>query len=761
MTATTAPDIPTHPAWLQFVNVSDPPETIPAGAVVEPAGGYDRLGRVRVRQCTADGSLAVYFNSPMAVEAGSPGLPDEAKPGGLCRPAFPLGAAAVHPEDLEAFAPPVAAGARAGDWFLRLAGKGFRFLDPPADGLANVLPDPVTEDQADPFPQCAEAGSGSGSGADGPCVVWFTKYMHLGAVAVQAGEFVSPGQLVGYLAYQTSGAHLHFSLGDGQPLIWPGFNVPIAGRLTNVTDWFGYPIVGPRVGCQRGGMGGANFDDEVLAYIRARFQTPMRGDGWRVRLGSPFHCDWEYDAVDLSTGDPAGDWQVDIGKPVYAAVKGADVVTTVETVWRGGDGAYAVLLRHQTACCNPEEVPGSGSGIDLHNPRCVQYPCETPVAVPPPGVPKPYQAGSFEPVTRLCLGKLPPLAVVGNFSEAEDGPPAYIQLDPAQFEFHNGWLRIKPALLVGEVTFGGGGGQTGLLPVTVEKTAVTVPTGVLIGRTTCSPPATSCCDGPKDPCPTDEWDPLLPVVLSLPAGADCAPVELTGEISWRDGQWRYEGFLQGVIPGDPDIGVTVDVQLEWLADDSEAGGSWWLLGQFVGVGDERETAFAILLEPDEADGTTLVGTAVVDRPDCSDEASATVGHPCPAAGWPGGAWDPNAPATFTLEGCGELPYPRRLTATWFDPPSGTCGCFIGEFTMVWDDVDRWIGVFRGCPHDVTVEIIYVSTAGDVVFWDVLLTSPNYSFATSITTSECGTVPPQTSSITITGGCSGASQLFFS
>lgn len=136
-----ASQIPASPEWLPFLNTTT--EVIPAGAVLEPAGGYDATGRIRVRKCTAANVLGVFFNGPMAVEAASSGgTPDEDKPGGLCRTAGPLTAVAIHPDDVDALAVPVAVGTVAGDWYLRVGGSGFRVIDPPADGLANAVPDP-------------------------------------------------------------------------------------------------------------------------------------------------------------------------------------------------------------------------------------------------------------------------------------------------------------------------------------------------------------------------------------------------------------------------------------------------------------------------------------------------------------------------------------------------------------------------------------------------------------------------------------------
>lgn len=145
---------PASPEWLPFVNTTE--EVIPGGAVLEPAGGYDSKGRIRVRKCTADDSLLVFFNGPMSVESASMGDPDKDKPGGLCRSPWPMAAAAVHGDDLAGYTYPANAGAKAGDWFLRLSRTGFKFLDQLADGTANVVPVPV-----------AGGGGGGGGGGSG------------------------------------------------------------------------------------------------------------------------------------------------------------------------------------------------------------------------------------------------------------------------------------------------------------------------------------------------------------------------------------------------------------------------------------------------------------------------------------------------------------------------------------------------------------------------------------------------------------------
>jgi hypothetical protein len=457
-------------------------------------------------------------------------------------------------------------------------------------------------------PSCA---SGSGSGTGTGCVVWYTNYLHMEAVAVSVGEVVEPGQLLGYIGYHDGGAHLHFSLGDGSPLIQPGYVVPIAGRTVEVTGWLGFPVVGPRAGCARGSMGPAAFTVDELAFIESHFQPPVRGAGWESFIISPFHCDYEYYAVDLAWA-PMAD-ELEVGQPVYLAVTGTDIVSTVESVYRHPAVGFAVLVRHQAACC-----ADPGESGDPHNTTLVsQFPgLQRTIAHPPSGTTRPHEPPSFAPVTRVCLGEMAGLSVVGNFFGTEY-PPQWTQLDPDQFEVVNGYLRIKPALLVGSVA-ASGSGLGGPFPMTIERTKVTPPAGMLIGGTVCSPPATTCCDGPAVPC--DDFDPILPVIITAPFGTACADAELSGEIEWDNGTWRYEGFVEGLASG---VGFLANVQM------AKVGADWVLYCQFVGVGDEVLTQFEMTLA---VVGDVLTGTATVDRLTCGGTATATVGDPCPVSG---------------------------------------------------------------------------------------------------------------------------------
>lgn len=490
------------------------------------------------------------------------------------------------------------------------------------------------------FPACGTSAGESASPAD--CVIWYTNYLHVGAVAVAVGESLTPGQLVGYIGFYAAGAHLHFALGDGDPLISPGYLVPIAGKTVNVTTWLGFTVAGPRSGCQRGSMGDANFTAAELSYIQTRFAPPVKGTGWVSAISSPYHCDYDYHALDLLW--PPGADQAETGQPVYNACSGADVVTTVEAVTRHPLVGYAVLLRHQSACCpDPDDAPGS----DPHDDTGHYFPGRPPVFPPgtpyPPGVPHPHEPATFHPVTRLCVGPVEDGMLIGRIGTGE-GPLQVIKIGP-------GLKLVGGVLRYDAVTAGDADPvplyQGVLLPITVEKTAVTVPVGMLIGGTTCAPPATSCCDGPTDPCPVAEWDPILPIVLTGPFGAACALFTLVGELSWDDGEGEYTGFVYGLIGGG--VGFVADVQLEFVSPD------WVLHVQFVGDGDGIQTEFDIVLVPC-GDGTVLCGTATVDRPACSGTAVAEVGHPCPVGGWPGGDWDGaginvpcgNPPATLTF-----------------------------------------------------------------------------------------------------------------
>lgn len=157
---------PAAPTWLPFLNTTAMP--IPGGAVLEPAGGYDSNGRIRVRQCTVSNSYAIYFAGPEGCPAGSFGGGDDSQPGGMCRTAWPMTAAAIAPADQASYTYPVAAGSKAGDWYLRLGQTGFQFVDPIMAGMANAIPTPGAPTvPASGSSSSGSVAAGSGGGSSG------------------------------------------------------------------------------------------------------------------------------------------------------------------------------------------------------------------------------------------------------------------------------------------------------------------------------------------------------------------------------------------------------------------------------------------------------------------------------------------------------------------------------------------------------------------------------------------------------------------
>jgi len=258
--------------------------------------------------------------------------------------------------------------------------------------------------------------------SDSECVVWYTGYLHLGSVAVAVGESVAPGQELGRLGYHPSGAHLHFSLGDGDPLYSESGAVQV-GQTTDVDDWveaLGVTVSGTRTGDAPDGP--ADFTVDQLAFIESRFALPVQGDDWLADVSSPAHDGVDYYAIDFATsfGEVT---QADVGRAVYAAVAGSDILSTVVWVGEISGAGWGAILRHQQAGCPPPESPQTGpqlvfrdaceygwlqryrlSGGQWVHDRDLGEPC-----TPGPGDPGydeyPDEFGTpvvLDPVTRVC-----------------------------------------------------------------------------------------------------------------------------------------------------------------------------------------------------------------------------------------------------------------------------------------------------------------------------------------------------------------------
>ena len=297
------------------------------------------------------------------------------------------------------------------EWVLTETETATRVIRP-AFGDANVYGSVWSRDQSEPkYPACAGSGSGSGSGSgEVEPVVWYTRYLHLGAVSVRPGELLGPRHRLGYIGRQvTGGPHLHFALCDGgDPFLWPGTDFPVAGVAVDVYDWLGVPITGSHGGTLP--PRDDRYTVDQLAFIEERFAFPLDGDGWVCHIGSPYHTLYDYYACDFDRppfGDPA-----EAGEPVYSAAFGDDVLTTV--VWTGfrGEAGWGVLLKH-SRCGLPDsgDTGGDiGNEIDGTDPT---YEGDPP-PFPPGGDPHAPKGAYLPLVSRVCVGPLTAGTLVGR-----------------------------------------------------------------------------------------------------------------------------------------------------------------------------------------------------------------------------------------------------------------------------------------------------------------------------------------------------------
>ena len=192
----------------------------------------------------------------------------------------------------------------------------------------------------------------------GRCLVWYSEYLHLSSVAVTAGEVIEANKLIGLIdGNHEGGAHLHFGIGDGDPLLHPDTSViaRIAGQTIDITTWTALTVTGTHVGVPP--YRDSFFTAEEKQYIRDRFIFPLEITlPWIQDIGSVFHTDYDYYAVDYATDpDPADA----AGANVYSCCNtDVDVVTTVEFAgYVSDDVKYSVILRHRQ-----KECPCEGGG---------------------------------------------------------------------------------------------------------------------------------------------------------------------------------------------------------------------------------------------------------------------------------------------------------------------------------------------------------------------------------------------------------------
>lgn len=194
------------------------------------------------------------------------------------------------------------------------------------------------------------------------CVTWYTSYLHLAGSAVYVGQTIRPGQYLGVLGPYSNGAHLHFSLGDGDQTQNPVPGSVTAGVAQDIESWItdlGFPITGAHVGVLPSPL--ANFSAPQLATIEARFAFPLDDTlDWEALISSPFHTGWDYYGLDFLI--PADDVE---GRPVYAAFRGDDVRTTVTYSGYTAGVGWVIILKHEVGNCETDSgEPGEESIIN-------------------------------------------------------------------------------------------------------------------------------------------------------------------------------------------------------------------------------------------------------------------------------------------------------------------------------------------------------------------------------------------------------------
>ena len=189
------------------------------------------------------------------------------------------------------------------------------------------------------------------------CVTWYTGYLHLATVLVDVDDELTPGQQIGTIGAYATGAHLHFSLGDGQNLL--DGSESFVGQTVEVSEWLGLPVVGaynPSVIPPHA----TTLSAADLAYIRLRTALPVDSAlSWVSARGSLLHRGYEYYAQDISL--PPLDNQSEAGQEVTLAIgpEGVDVTSTVVWVQDLGSDGWAVVVKHESRPC---QTGSSGSG---------------------------------------------------------------------------------------------------------------------------------------------------------------------------------------------------------------------------------------------------------------------------------------------------------------------------------------------------------------------------------------------------------------
>lgn len=192
------------------------------------------------------------------------------------------------------------------------------------------------------------------------CIQWFTSYRYLRSVTVGVAQQLQPGQQIAEIGTLSSGARLHWALGDaytpGDPTTVANATYNAVGHTVNTASWFGLVTVGQHPpGCAP--PSSSAFNRSQIDWIQKRSRLPLRHGNWVIREGSVYNCGRDYYGQDIGTQPNTVSGMV--GQPVYNSASSSEVVTRVLSVTDHGVHGKTVVLQHDRWPCPfmPEGYP--------------------------------------------------------------------------------------------------------------------------------------------------------------------------------------------------------------------------------------------------------------------------------------------------------------------------------------------------------------------------------------------------------------------
>jgi hypothetical protein len=182
------------------------------------------------------------------------------------------------------------------------------------------------------------------------------------------GDMLPPRFNVGNVALIPSGAHQHFSLGDGSSILDLSLQ-SVCGQTLDIQSWLPWPSVGTRTPLPpplyyppvfKGGMN----QTEAVAFIQSVFAPSIDGANYVQFFGSPEHYKAEYYANDIYPNNdyPPSNNGVMTGVPVYLAIANNGIAAQVKSkvIFSGfinNTVANMVIVQHSTCSIPPTPPP--------------------------------------------------------------------------------------------------------------------------------------------------------------------------------------------------------------------------------------------------------------------------------------------------------------------------------------------------------------------------------------------------------------------